>query len=55
MMDTREEIIRLWLDMWLRQEDFGIRDILDPSTGARTRSGTGSGSGTAGAGCWPGT
>ena len=27
MMDTREEIIRLWLDMWLRQEDFGIREI----------------------------
>ena len=30
MMDTREEIIRLWLDMWLRQEDFGIRDIFAP-------------------------
>ena len=29
-MDTREEIIRLWLDMWLRQEDFGIRDIFAP-------------------------
>ena len=30
MMDTREEIIRLWFDMWLRQEDFGIRDIFAP-------------------------
>lgn len=26
-MDKREETIRLWLDMWLRGEDFGIRDI----------------------------
>lgn len=26
-MDRREETIRLWFDMWLRGEDFGIRDI----------------------------
>ena len=26
-MNTREETIRLWFDMWLRGEDFGIRDI----------------------------
>lgn len=29
-MDVREETIRLWFDMWLRQEDFGIRDIFAP-------------------------
>ena len=29
-MVEREEIIRLWLDMWLRGEDFGIRDIFAP-------------------------
>ncbi len=23
----REEILRLWFDMWLRREDFGIREI----------------------------
>lgn len=27
MNGKREEVIRLWLDMWLRREDFGIRDI----------------------------
>lgn len=26
-MNEREETIRLWFDMWLRGEDFGIRDI----------------------------
>lgn len=26
-MDQREEIIRLWFDMWLRQEDLGMDDI----------------------------
>lgn len=29
-MKEREELIRLWLDMWLRGEDFGIRDIFAP-------------------------
>ena len=26
-MQEREKIIRLWFDMWLRQEDLGIDDI----------------------------
>jgi len=26
-MSEREETIRLWFDMWLRREDFGISDI----------------------------
>ncbi len=26
-MNEREKIIRLWFDMWLRQEDLGIDDI----------------------------
>lgn len=29
-MREREETVRLWLDMWLRREDFGIRDIFAP-------------------------
>ena len=29
-MNEREETIRLWFDMWLRGEDFGIRDIFAP-------------------------
>lgn len=29
-MREREEIIRLWFDMWLRGEDFGIQDIFAP-------------------------
>lgn len=28
-MEAREEVIRLWFDMWLRREDFGIQDIFD--------------------------
>ena len=26
-MDKREEIVRLWFDMWLKQQDLGIDDI----------------------------
>lgn len=26
-MDKREEIIRLWFDMWLQKKDLGIEDI----------------------------
>ena len=26
-MNEREKIIRLWFDMWLKQEDLGIDDI----------------------------
>ena len=26
-MDRREEIIRLWFDMWIQQKDLGIDDI----------------------------
>lgn len=29
-MKEKEEAIRLWFDMWLRGEDFGIRDIFAP-------------------------
>ena len=27
-MNERERIIRLWFDMWLKQQDLGIDDIL---------------------------
>ena len=26
-MNERERIIRLWFDMWLKQQDLGIDDI----------------------------
>lgn len=26
-MDKKEAIIRLWFDMWLKQQDLGIDDI----------------------------
>ena len=26
-MDSREEIIRFWFDMWLQKKDLGILDI----------------------------
>ena len=26
-MDEREKIVRLWFDMWLKQQDLGIDDI----------------------------
>ena len=29
-MREREEAIRLWFDMWLRREDFGLADLFAP-------------------------
>ena len=29
-MREREEALRLWLDMWLRREDFGLEDLFAP-------------------------
>jgi len=31
-MEEREAVIRLWFDMWLRQEDLGIDDIFTNNT-----------------------
>ena len=30
-MEQRENIIRLWFDMWLKKADLGILDIFDPN------------------------
>ena len=55
-METRERVIRLWFDMWLKKTDLGILEIFSQdalyieswNTAARKPSGTGSRSGTPG-------